>query len=208
MRQNPKIQVDLWARPLAGASVEVYRGFGPNGSPPQTKPLFVLTSGANGQVVLPKLPDGRYYILGRAKPDRTDYLYLEISPSGRVWPDLILNLDATPGSAEFVLERVGSGTHANRVSALRGVVKGPDGTPLPNADIDIFAKRLGIDQRATHLRTGSTGEFSANLPEGQYVLHTMGIWRDSSWESILLVDVSKAGTSEPLRITLHHGQSN
>jgi len=203
-RQTPQIKVDLYGRPFAGALVEVYRGFGPHFEPPKTKPLLVLTSDADGNVVLPRLPRGRYYILGRAKPDRQDDLYLEISLFGRKWPDLILNLDATPGSAEDVLARVENKTQVNLISAFRGVVKDFEGTPLPNANIDIFVKRLGMNQQSTHLQTGSTGEFSADLPEGQYVLHIY--WR-GIWESIMEVDVSKAATSETLQIRLHPGPS-
>jgi hypothetical protein len=206
-RQNPQIQVDLWAKPLAGASVEIYRGFGPLGQAPGGKPILVLTSDEKGQVVLPKLPYGRYYILGRAKPDREDYLYLEISESGRDWPDLVLNVDAVPGSAEYVLSRARTVRPANVVSAFRGVVKGFDGTPVPNATIDVFVKQLGIDQKATHLHTGSLGEFSADFPEGEYAISISGVWARVAVGTILAVDISREATNDMLKITLHPGMT-
>jgi len=206
-RQNPQIQVHLWGKPLAGALVEVYRGFGPQFQAPEGKPIMVLTSDADGHVVLPRLPYGKYYILGRAKPDREDYLYLKISPTGRNWPDLILNVDAVPGSAEYVLDRVRPETPAKLVAALRGVVKAFDGTPVSNADIDVFVRQLGNDQKATRLHTGSLGEFSGDFPEGRYVLHIVGLWRGFPDESTVPVDISNAAMSATLEITLHHGQS-
>jgi hypothetical protein len=203
-RQTPQIKINLYGRPFAGALVEVYRGFGPHFEPPKTKPLLVLTSDASGNVVIPKLPRGRYYILGRAKPDREGDLYLEISLFGRKWPDLILNLNPTPGSAEDVLAYVGSFKHAKLVSAFHGVVKRfPDGTLLPNANIYVFVRDKNIDQQPIRLLTNSAGEFSADLPEGQYILH---IWKDNC-ESIVSVDVSKAATSETLQIQLYPIQS-
>jgi hypothetical protein len=187
-RPEPQIIVNFGNTPLTGASVEVYREGSPLGGRPKTNPILVLTSDANGHVVLPSLDSGKYYILGRSKPDREDYLYLEISPSGRKWDDLVLNLDPARGSAEWAIDSLGTIDHATQVSTFHGVVE-DFGKPLPDADIDVFARKLGIDQQPIHLRSDSSGEFSANLPEGQYAVH---IEKNMS-ESLFWIDISHKG---------------
>jgi len=202
--QYPQITVDVHGMPIEGASVEVYRGmFDPYGDHP-TKPLMILTSDPNGQVAFPKLPYGRYFIVGRSKPDRVGYLSLLISRSGPKRPNLILRLDPARGSAEQVLESVQSWTHVPSLSAFRGTVTDAIGMPVPNAKIDIFAKEKGIDQQATHLVVGPDGAFSADIPEGKYVVYAEG----SAGDAIKPVEISKAATSEGLEIELLPGETN
>lgn len=58
------------------------------------------------------------------------------------------------------------------------------GTPVPDADIDVFVKKLGVDQQPIRLRTDSNGEFSANLPEGQYAVRILNDGGSLFWVNI------------------------
>jgi len=197
-QQRPQIRVALWARPVAGASVEVYRAAKEDRARPRTKPILVLTSDQNGRVVLPLLDPGKYYVLGRSKPDREDDIYLEISPTGRKWNDLVLNLEPVRGSAEWALVSLATKQHVNEVSAFRGSVQ-DYGRSSPDAEIDVFAKQLGIDQQPIHLRADSKGDFSANLPDGQYAVHVMG---NGMSDSLFWVNISPKATSGELQVKL------
>lgn len=198
-RQKPQITVKWNGQPLGGASVEVYRGVGPEGERLTTTPVVVLTSDADGHVVLPQLPRGKYYVRGRSKPDREDNLYLELTPLGRRWPNLELNLSPSPGSAESVLEYVGAISHAIRVSAFRGVVEF-GGKVVPNANIHLFVMGRGIDQQAIDLRADSNGEFSAQLPDGRYAAY---IWKDGyGTDHMFEVDISRTAASAGLQVGL------
>jgi hypothetical protein len=159
----------------------------------------MVTSDADGRVVLPWLRPGKYYILGRSKPDREDYLYLKISSSGRKWDDLDLNLNPVRGSAEWVLDSLKTISQATQVPTFRGAVEYLLGKqPAPDADIDVFTRELGIDQQPIHLWSDSMGEFSANLPDGHYAVH---IRKDAS-ECLFLVDISQRATSARLQVRL------
>src|SRR5208282_5163048 len=77
--QHARIEATIDAKPLPGASVEVYRGFGRHGEFPKSKALFILTTDQHGVVDLPALPNGKYLILARSKPNLEDWLYLDLS---------------------------------------------------------------------------------------------------------------------------------
>lgn len=194
-RQRPEITVDAGDTPPAEVSVEVYRGADPNGERPNAKPILVLTPDASGHVVLPRLALGKYYVLGRSKPDREDYLYLEISAVRRKRPDLVLHLHPARGSAEWVLDRLGTMTEENQVSAFRGIVEA-FGKPVPDAEIDVFVRKLGTNQQPIRLRADGRGEFSANLPDGEYAVDIR------KGQSMFWVDVSPRGPSAGLQVRL------
>jgi hypothetical protein len=199
-QQRPQIAVDWDDKPLSGASVEVYRAVGPDGELPKGKPLAILTSDASGHVVLPRLRPGKYYIRGRSKPDREDEFSMEISQSGRNWPHLVLNLTPARDSPEWVFGQLGKTPRDEpRISVLRGVVNDPGDRPAPHANIDVFLSTLGINQQPIHLRADSRGEFSANLPDGQYAVN---IQKDGS-QCMFWVDISKTAASARLQVTLY-----
>ncbi len=196
-RQNPRITIDWNGMPAAEASVEVYRGGGLYERPTTTKPILVLTTDANGHVTLPKLSDGKYYVLGRSAPDRQDDLYLQISRFGRKRDDLALHLEPVPGSAESVLNTLRNVHQDVQVSTFQGVVE-TFGKPAPNADIDVFARGLRINQEPIHLQANGSGGFSGHLPDGPYAVY---VWKDS-WESLFWLTISPNATNAGLRIGL------
>lgn len=198
-RQGPQITVNWRNMPLSGASVEVYRGVGPYGEQRKGKPLLILKSDASGHVVLPRLPRGRYYVRGRSKPDREDAFSLEISPLGRNWPDLVLSLNPVRNGAEWVFDSLGAVPRDEpQIPALRGVVDDLIGTPAPNAEIDVFARALGISQEPIHLRADTGGKFSATLPEGEYAVVIEKDWS----ESMFWVNISRSAATAGLRVKL------
>jgi hypothetical protein len=204
-RQHPQIATDVDGRPFPGASVEVYLGFGPQGEPPHAKPLLILSSDANGHVVLPQLPRGKYYILGRSKPNREDHLYLEISsfaPTTRT--DLILNLEPAPATEKEKIAAVETSSRAMHIAQFDGTVTDPIGSPIASAIIDVLKKGTEGKQRVTSLHTDAGGKFSADLPDGEYLIR---IAAPGFEELLLLVNVSKSTNSEGLRLKLHIGKA-
>lgn len=196
-RQNPKITVYFGSSPMAGASLEIYSGVGRHGEVRNSKLIQTLVTDDHGQVVLPHLHCGRYHVVGRSKPNRENDFYLKISPFGDKSNNFDLYLYPVRGSAEWVFETFEKKDHVNQVSTFRGVIKHFE-APVPDAEIDVFAKTLGIDQQPLKLRTNSKGEFSANLPEGQYVVH---VW-NGVWETLFQIEISPQATRSELLVGL------
>jgi hypothetical protein len=59
---------------------------------------------------------------------------------------------------------------ARKNRSLRGTVHDSKGLPVAKASVDIFLKGSEDSERPQSLRTDAVGRFSADLPEGQYVL--------------------------------------
>jgi hypothetical protein len=91
------------------------------------------------------------------------------------------------------------------VSQLRGVVFDATGAVVPKATVDILVKGTQGKQHAAKLRTDVNGGFSADLPEGQYLLRVLA---QGFAESFRLVTVSKSGSGGEVQIKLEIGPSS
>jgi hypothetical protein len=67
------------------------------------------------------------------------------------------------------------------------------------ASVDIFVKGKPENEQQVTLRTDAEGRFSADLPEGQYVLE-VGV--PEIGECVAEVAISKSGTNPELQIKL------
>jgi 5-hydroxyisourate hydrolase-like protein (transthyretin family) len=83
--------------------------------------------------------------------------------------------------------------------SLRGVVRDETGSPIPKATVDVFVQGSQGEQPVTTMQTDAGGRFSADLPDGKYVLE-VGV--PEIGEPTLQVDLSKSGDSPELEIKL------
>ncbi|MGO9324288.1 MAG: carboxypeptidase-like regulatory domain-containing protein [Terracidiphilus sp.] len=84
-------------------------------------------------------------------------------------------------------------------SATTGLVSDGTGSPIRNATVDVFAGGSQESQPAATMRTDARGRFSADLPDGKYVLE-VGV--PEIGESSLQVEVSKLVRNPELQIKL------
>ncbi len=82
---------------------------------------------------------------------------------------------------------------------LRGIVCDGAGSPIPKATVDVFIEGSLESQPVASMRTDAKGRFSADLPDGKYVLE-VGV--PEIGESSLQVEVSKLVHSQELQIKL------
>lgn len=82
---------------------------------------------------------------------------------------------------------------------LRGTASDGTGSPIPKAIVDVFVDGAERSQPIATMRTDYPGRFSADLPEGQYVLE---VWAPEIGESSIHFAISKAGNNAELQIKL------
>jgi hypothetical protein len=202
--QHAHIETKVDGQPQAGASVEVYQGFGRHGEFPNSKALLVLTSDQHGEVVLPALPSGKYLILARSKPNLKDWLYLHVSSNEGSTQTLGLSLAPQPLTFEERLASAEAATDVATVSQLRGIVCDRIGNPIPKAAVLVLIKGTQGKRHAAKAETDANGRFSADVPEGQYLLDVSA---GGFEEGLRLVTVSRSGSDTELKIKLEIGPS-
>ncbi|MGA3035497.1 MAG: carboxypeptidase regulatory-like domain-containing protein [Terracidiphilus sp.] len=203
--QHAHIETTTDAKPLPGASVEVYRGFGRHGEFPKSKALLILTSDQHGEVTLPTLPSGKYLIVAQSGPNLKDWLYLDLSSNERSAQPLGLALIPQPPTFEQRLAAVEASTDIATVSQLRGIVCDRNGYPIPKATVDVLIKGTQGKKHAAKLRTDVNGRFSADIAEGQYLLNVSA---QGFAESFRSVTVSRPGSGDELQIKLEIAPSS
>lgn len=82
---------------------------------------------------------------------------------------------------------------------LRGIVSDGTGSPIRNATVDVFDEGSQESPPVATMRTDARGRFSADLPDGKYVLE-VGV--PEIGESSLRVEVSKLVRNPELQIKL------
>jgi hypothetical protein len=204
--QQPLVETDADGKPLSGVPIRVYRGFRlQDGFPSDPPPMLVLTSNDRGQVILPRLQDGDYLLVARSHAGLGDYAYLHISSDSARAPAIHLSLAPMAPTFEEKLAEAEAAANPATVNQLRGIVTDRSGAAVWNAAIDVLVKGTQGKQHAARLRADKSGRFSADLPEGQYVVFVLS---PGFQVAVVPVTVSKAGTSDELAILLEIGQSN
>lgn len=199
--QNLKIIMNLDAKPHGGVRVEVYDRVDKDGRVNSKSPLLVLVTDDKGQTVLPRLPYGRYYILAKGEQDFREYDYLEISrwPVGRR-RKLNLELQNWGPTLEQQIVAAEQSSEFKQISDFHGVVFDQTGQRVAGARVDIVLKGTEGKKYVAHLLTNAQGEFSADLPDGDYMViaEFPGLRRQ-----IIAVRVSPSGAKNALLIKLY-----
>ncbi|HUA91822.1 MAG TPA: carboxypeptidase-like regulatory domain-containing protein [Terracidiphilus sp.] len=81
--------------------------------------------------------------------------------------------------------------------SLRGIVCSQTDAPISRATVDIFVKQEQGNEPVATTQTDSHGRFSADLPEGRYLL---GVGAPEIGEFFLEVAISKLANNTELRI--------
>jgi len=82
---------------------------------------------------------------------------------------------------------------------LRGIVCDETGAPIPKATVDVFIEGAPECPSVATMHTDGKGRFSADLPDGKYVLE-VGV--PEIGESSMPVTVSKSGDNPELQVKL------
>jgi hypothetical protein len=200
--QRARITTEQFALPLGGTRVEVYREFGPYGEMTGERPRLVLISDAQGQVVLPRLPGGKYHILALAKPNLRDDIYLNISiwasGSHRKFKMHLVPYDPPPTYGQMISTAEIS-PDVEQLAEFHGVVCDPMGVPISNGSVDVVFKGTEGKKYAARLFTDASGRFSAILPEGDYVafFHCRGFS-----DRVIVLAILKTGSSSELQVKM------
>jgi hypothetical protein len=196
--QRARVTTEMHARPLGGVRVEVYRHSGRRGGMSADEPMLVLFSDPNGQLVLPKLPHGKYALVALAKPDLRDDVYLNISIGATIGRTTKLTLELTPyeppPTSEQTIAAAERSQDVKRVTEFRGVVNGG-----PQVSIDVLFKGTGGKKYAARLYADEFGKFTADLPEGDYVaLFNARYFRTK----VVVLTISQTGSNDGLTVKL------
>ena len=203
--QHARIETTISGKPMGGVSLEVYRGFGRHGEFPKTEAFLVLTSDQQGGGTLPTLPRGKYLVMARSKPNLEDSLCLNISSNKLSGQTLDLYLTAQPPTFAERLAAAEASTDVSTMSELRGIVSDPIGSPIQKATVDVLIKGTQGKQHALKVHTDANGRFSADLPEGQYLLYVSGQGFSGCYR---LVTILRSGNSAELKIKPQIGPSS
>jgi hypothetical protein len=136
-------------------------------------------------------------------------------PMGARFGLIVAAFPGVPGACTFLLgvylvRRVREQREFNEAiewngRSLRGIVFDQGGSPVPKATVDVFVDRAERNQSVATAQTDARGRFSADLPEGQYILE-VGV--PEVGESSVEVVVSKQGENKEFQIILKLDESS
>jgi hypothetical protein len=185
LKQKARIKVLFDGQPLAAAEI-VLTGY-------YARNITTLISNSDGNVTLPELPPGNYFLGSPSNTTRRlaicvipcPDLGIEttvLTPTSLDGPLQVLDRDSlasSEASMEIGLPRDAGWARliaaaeqqpaTERVPEFRGVVEDQSGAIVPSASIDVIVKGTEGRRHAAFFRADSTGRFSAHLPEGDYV---------------------------------------
>jgi hypothetical protein len=196
--QQPRITVRLDGKPAVHVKVSVSKGVSAG------KPLLTLISGQNGQVLLPPLKPGNYLL--RASPSRglAGGIYLHInsfaSPGNRFSMDLE-RYDPPPTFEELVAAAERSAAK-EPLPRFGGLVVDQTGAKIPGTSIDVVIRGTNGKKHAAKLKSNALGEFSADLPDGDYV----AVFSAPGFSTRFVpVTIAKTGPAHELRVVMKVG---
>jgi hypothetical protein len=201
--QSARIVTEYDAKPLSGTRIEFYRDFKPIAKTDSERPQLILVSDALGQVVLPKMPPGKYHIIALAQPNLRDELLLDVSR----WhfgkhQELTMYLapSIAPPTFQQLIAAAEASSDVKRLKQLRGVVCDRSGTPVPQASVDVLFRGAKGDRYAARLHTNEAGRFAFDsLPEGAYIL---AISSQGFSTEFLPLTIAETASDDEVRIEL------
>jgi protocatechuate 3,4-dioxygenase beta subunit len=162
--------------------------------------LVVRTKANNaGEFESPALAGGRYYV--RVQDSPSGWMFKSATANGRDVADTPLNV--VTDTLNVVV------TFTDRWSGLRGVVQSRQG-PDANAAVLIFPTdtetwgSAGISpRRVRSIRTSRSGEYSANLPAGEYYVIAVPDAQSADWQDPEFIDAAGRAAA---RVTIVEGE--
>jgi hypothetical protein len=190
LKQKARITVLADGKPLPGLKVDVWQDY-------RAGKIAALITDGDGNLILPELPSGRYFI-GSLSPGGLGF-------SGNLEVCIVPCSDDGFETTDFVQESLDGQLHvidrdafalneiwmeigiasdsgwgtlvksaeqepaAGAIQRFRGVVQDQTGAVIPGASIDIVVKGTQGRKHSALLRADYRGSFSADLPNGDYV---------------------------------------
>ena len=182
-----RIVVALNGKPAPGAKVEVYKEQRSavstqqsakrkdnSGSPGDEGargeiPILTLTCDEYGWLKTPKLADGQYSFVAQAGENLRADLVLDVSSPGGTMAfrmDLHSWVPERPGVGLTNPEKV---PITKRLEVFRGTVTDQTGAVIPKVSIRLVRKEAGGTKVVNEIKSGSSGDFEAQLAPGTYV---------------------------------------
>jgi hypothetical protein len=193
--QRPRITVLLDGKPVAHVKVAVSADTSPD------KPLLTLISGENGRVSPPRLRPGNYMLRASPSRDLAGGLFLHInsfaSPGNRFAMELE-RYDPPPTFEELVAAAERSAA-AETSPKFGGLVVDQTGAKIPKTSIDVVIRGTNGNKHAAKLKSNALGEFSTDLPDGDYV----AVFTAPGFSTrVVPITIAKAGPAQELRIVM------
>ena len=199
--QRARITTEMHAQPLGGVMVQVFRLPKRGDVMTAEEPMLVLFTDQHGQLVLPRLPRGKYRLIALAKPNLREDVYLNISVWATKRPAK-LRLEPTPfdplPTSEKTITAAELSHDVKQVTEFRGVVYG-GGAPIPQASVDVLFKGTGGKRYAARSYADEFGKFSIDLPEGDYVALFNALYFRTK---VVALTISKTGSEGGLEVVL------
>lgn len=151
-----------------GVKIEIYRyELGPGD---EAKPRFSLTSDEKGRVVPPKLAPGHYHVVASGEKNLRADLYLDVSAHANEKASMFsMELVAITDTRQELLTKAEQMPIRDRLREFRGIVYDPSGAVVSGVSIEVVRKGTQGRDRIARLKSGRSGQFSAQLSAGSYI---------------------------------------
>jgi hypothetical protein len=169
--------------------------------PPSAMGNTVIRTRTNdaGEFESQPLPGGRYYV--RVQNSPSGWMFKSATADGHDVVDTPMNVSADARNVVV--------TFTDRWSGIRGIVQnaqGPDATAavviLPT-DTDTWGSSGANPRRVRLIRPSKTGEYSANLPAGEYYVIAVPDAQTADWQDPVFLD---AASRAAVRVSIAEGE--
>jgi hypothetical protein len=161
--------------------------------------LVTVRADPSGEFISPPLAGGRYYV--RVPDSPPGWMFRDATAAGRDVVDTPLDVMTDVGDVVI--------TFTDRWSGVRGFVQNRQG-PDPSAAVLIFPVDAGMwgssgrnPRRMRLIRPGKTGEYSVNLPPGEYYVIAVPDDQAADWQDPRFLDAAGRAAA---RITIADGE--
>jgi hypothetical protein len=206
--QRPLIAVNRDARPAGVVTIEIHHAYKKNCFQINDGAQLTLATDSHGEVVLPKLHAGWYYVRARANPNLWNDLCLYISDSATAKDTHRFTLELRTyvlHPYESFIDNAEHSADIQVISEFRGVIVDVVGTPIVNTSIEVVFKGTKGKKYAARLRSDGLGRFSANLAPGDYI----ALFNSPGFKYLAVpLTVSKTATNGELRVKLKIGDAS
>jgi hypothetical protein len=195
--QNARITVLHDGKPVQNVQVEVFTA--------KKRLRLSLTTDANGVVVIPKLPQGKYHIGASTPGHLGGDLLLEISDKKKTSKsEFSMQLSDRPLTYEEIIAAAEGSAPREVLQEFRGTAVDPAGMAIPKVRIQVFQRGTGGKGPVAIAETDATGHFAAHLGKGSY---TATFVAQGFSMQIHVFEIADDGERKELRIRVDLGQT-